>query len=189
MDIIKPKRKPKHYVNNRDLFDAIVIYKNKYKEAVDSGKTLPRIPEYVGQAIMHISERLATKPQFAGYPFKDEMIFDGIETCIRYFNNFNPEKTENPFAYFTQIIKNAFIQRIEKEKKELVGKHKYLHKMSFEGSMVAMQMEQEFGSSNVDLDNNYMANLVEKHDAKIAEKKKNKLNTKAKKGLEIFYED
>ena len=82
------------------------------------------ISEYLGECFMKIAQRLSFRPNFINYAFKDDMISDGIENCIQYIKNFNPEKSSNPFAYFTQIIYYAFIRRIQKEKKQLYIKYK-----------------------------------------------------------------
>ena len=120
--VIKPKAK-KHYVNNKDLYAAMVEFKNLVNEAKETGKQKPRIPHYVGESIMKIATHLAYRPNFANYTFRDEMISDGIENCLLYINNFDPAKSQNPFAYFTQIIYFAFIRRIQKEKKHLYTKY------------------------------------------------------------------
>lgn len=112
----KPK---KHYVNNKDFYDAIVTYRKKISENSNT-----RVPDYVGQCIMAICTKLSTKPNFIGYSFRDEMISDAIENCIASVDGFDPEKSRNPFAYFTQIAWNAFIRRISKEKKQQYIKHK-----------------------------------------------------------------
>ena len=117
-------KKPKaHYVNNKELYAAMVEFKAKVNEAKEAGKESPRIPHYVGECIMKIATHLAYRPNFANYTFRDEMISDGIENCLLYINNFDPTKSQNPFAYFTQIIYFAFIRRIQKEKKHLYTKY------------------------------------------------------------------
>jgi DNA-directed RNA polymerase specialized sigma24 family protein len=116
--------KKKNYVNNPDFLQALVDYKKACKEAEDSGDKTPQVPEYVGKCIMLISQRLATRPNFSGYTFKEEMVSDGIENCLQYIHNFDPEKSSNPFAYFTQIIWYAFLRRIQKEKKQTYIKFK-----------------------------------------------------------------
>lgn len=82
----------------------------------------PEVGEYIGKCFLDIANNLAKKPNFANYPFKEEMIGDGIENCIQYANNFDPRKSSNPFAFFTQIIYYAFVRRIQKEKKQLYVK-------------------------------------------------------------------
>jgi len=120
---VKPPKKKTHYVNNKELYAAMVEYKKTVNEAKEAGKQNPRIPNYVGECIMKIATHLAYRPNFANYTFRDEMISDGIENCLLYINNFNPDKYQNPFAYFTQIIYFAFIRRIQKEKKHLYTKY------------------------------------------------------------------
>lgn len=113
-----------YYVSNKLLFETMCAYKNSIKLAEQRGEQKPRLPEYVGSCIMLIAKKLASKSNFSDYSWKEEMICDGIENCIMYIDNFNPEKSNNPFAYITQIIKNAFIRRIQKEKKEQYIKYK-----------------------------------------------------------------
>jgi DNA-directed RNA polymerase specialized sigma24 family protein len=117
-------KKKKNYVNNKDLLDSMINYGQACKEAEESGDKQPQIPDYIGKAILLIAQRLATKPNFSGYSYKDEMISDGIENCLQYIHNFDPEKSSNPFAYFTQIIWYAFLRRIQKEKKQTYIKFK-----------------------------------------------------------------
>ena len=113
------KRKTRNYVNNADLLAALIAYQKDCREAEDAGDDRPRVPDYIGTCIYQIATRLATKPNFSGYSYKEDMISDGIENCLLYINNFNPEKSQNPFAYFTQIIWYAFLRRIQKEKKQM----------------------------------------------------------------------
>lgn len=117
-------KKTKHYVNNADFLQALIVYKEKCTEASASGKADPQIPNYIGECFLKIAEHLSRKPNFISYSFRDEMICDGVENCLMYFKNFDPEKSKNPFAYFTQIIYYAFLRRIMKEKKQLYVKYK-----------------------------------------------------------------
>jgi hypothetical protein len=116
--------KQKHYINNADFLKALVDYKEECKTAQKDGKPEPKIPNYIGECFMKIAEGLSHKPNFINYTYRDEMIADGIENCLMYFNNFDPTKSNNPFAYFTQIIYYAFLRRIQKEKKQLYVKYK-----------------------------------------------------------------
>ena len=122
------KRKTKtnkiHYVDNAKFLEAMIEYKNEYNEAKKNNKELPMISEYLGSVFLKIAQRLSFRPNFINYAFKNDMISDGIENCLHYIHNFNPEKSNNPFAYFTQIIYYAFIRRIQKEKKQLYIKYK-----------------------------------------------------------------
>lgn len=116
----KPKRV--HYINNKDFLKSLVEYKASHILAVAEGKIPPRLPEYIGEAFYSIANRLSSKYIFNGYPYKDEMIGDGIENSVRVALNFDAERSDNPFAYFTQIIYNAFLRRIKTEKKYLYTK-------------------------------------------------------------------
>ena len=125
------RKRSEHYVNNKEFLYAIVEYKAKIKEAEEQGKPKPRITNYLGSCFLKIATHLSYKPNFVNYMFKDDMVCDGIENCVQYINNFNPEKSSNPFAYFTQIIHYAFLRRIQKEKKQLEIKTKIIEKSGY----------------------------------------------------------
>jgi hypothetical protein len=116
----------KHYVNNPDFLKAIKEYKALVAEAEESGSEKPQVSNYIGECILKIANHLSYKPNFINYTYREEMISDGIENCLMYIDNFNPDKSSNPFAYFTQIIYYAFIRRIQKEKKQTLIKGKIM---------------------------------------------------------------
>merc|ERR1712078_761039 len=97
-------------------------YKLLCEKAEKKGKERPPVTNYIGGCFLKIANHLSYRPNFINYTFRDDMISDGIENCLQYLGNFNPEKSKNPFAYFTQIIYYAFIRRIQKEKKQVVIK-------------------------------------------------------------------
>jgi len=113
-----------NYINNEHFLEAMIEYKEKISKAEIENIEIPPVPDYVGECFLLIAQRLSFRPNFINYAFKDDMISDGIENCLHYIHNFNPEKSTNPFAYFTQIIYYAFIRRIQKEKKQLYIKFK-----------------------------------------------------------------
>jgi DNA-directed RNA polymerase specialized sigma subunit len=126
------RKRSVHYVNNKDFLAALIEYKKMIKEAQERGDPKPRITNYLGECFLKIATHLSFKPNFVNYIFKDDMISDGIENCVQYIHNFDPEKSQNPFAYFTQIIHYAFLRRIQKEKKQLEIKNKILEKTGFD---------------------------------------------------------
>ena len=117
-------KKTNHYVNNADFLTALIDYRDKCELAKKDGKQDPQIPNYIGECFYKIADHLSRKPNCISYSFRDEMVADGIENCLMYFRNFDPDKSKNPFAYFTQIIYYAFLRRIMKEKKQLYVKYK-----------------------------------------------------------------
>lgn len=179
------EKKKRNYVNNPEFLQAIIDYKKQCDEADEAETPHPRIPNYIGECIYQIATRLATKPNFSGYTYKDEMISDGLENAIQALGNFNPEKSSNPFAYFTQIIWYAFLRRIDKEKKQLYIRHKVTENSVVHGTAVEGEVEGEL--TYIDLDNDYMKGFVSNYESKIESKKKKQ--TKSKKGLEKFYDD
>jgi hypothetical protein len=123
-------RKKQHYVDNEKFLIVMGEYREKYLQAKDTEKELPVLPDYAGECFLKIAERLSHRPNFINYAFREEMVSDGIENCVMYASNFNPDKSKNPFAYFTQIIYYAFLRRIEKEKKQLYIKYKTMEEYS-----------------------------------------------------------
>ena len=113
-----------HYVNNKEFTAAIIAHNAACVVAEASEEDKPRVSEYIGECIYKIATRLSTKPNFINYSYRDEMICDGIENCLQYINNFNGEKSQNAFAYVTQIIYFAFLRRIHKEKKQAAIKQR-----------------------------------------------------------------
>ncbi|MBP01073.1 MAG: sigma factor for late transcription, partial [Candidatus Marinimicrobia bacterium] len=101
---VTKRKRSVHYVNNKEFLAALIAYKKDVAEAEELGKDKPRITNYLGECFLKIATHLSFKPNFVNYIFKDDMISDGIENCVQYIHNFNPEKSQNPFAYFTQII-------------------------------------------------------------------------------------
>ena len=126
------RKRSEHYVNNKEFLAALIRYREDIEIAQLQDKTKPVIPRYIGECFLKIANHLSFKPNFVNYMFKEDMISDGIENCVQYIHNFNPEKSQNPFAYFTQIIHYAFLRRIQKEKKQLEIKNKILEKTGYE---------------------------------------------------------
>lgn len=165
----------KHYVDNKSFYAALVEYQKKIKEAEAIGAPAPRIPEYIGLCILKIATKLSSKGNFVNYSFKEEMISDGIENCINYIHNFNPEKSNNPFAYFTRIIYNSYILRIQKEKKQTYIKYKAYENAVLDGGTYDVD-----NATTIDVNDNMNA-FVQDYETKLNEKKPAK-----KKGLEVF---
>ena len=142
MATLAEKKKKPHYVNNKEFLAAMVEFKQMVADAEEAGEPKPRVPNYIGECFLKIANHLSYRPNFINYTYKEEMISDGIENCLQYINNFNPEKSNNPFAYFTQIIYFAFIRRITKEKKQSKIKDKLLKRSNIE-EMIVVQDHDE----------------------------------------------
>jgi DNA-directed RNA polymerase specialized sigma subunit len=125
------RKRSEHYVNNKEFLAALITYRENVEIARLQDKTKPVIPRYIGECFLKIANHLSFKPNFVNYMFKEDMISDGIENCVQYIHNFNPEKSQNPFAYFTQIIHYAFLRRIQREKRQLEIKNKILEKSGY----------------------------------------------------------
>ena len=113
-----------HYIDNKQFLKEMIAHRKAVRRAKREGNPKPKLPDYVGKCFMMIAENLSHKPNFLSYTFRDEMISDAIENCVMYADNFDPAKSKNPFAYFTQIVYYAFLRRIQREKKHLYVKYK-----------------------------------------------------------------
>ena len=183
-------KKKQHYIDNKQFHVEMVEYRKK----VDSAKleNLPRPPatEYMGKCFLDIANGLAFRPNFINYTYKDEMIADGIENCLQYCSNFNPEVSSNPFSYFTQIVYYAFVRRIEKEKKQTYIKHKLSEKMFDENELAILQEQDDTLSQNFTenlIDRSKVdGSLIKEYEKRMEIKRSNR--KQPKKNLEKFME-
>ena len=176
-------KKQKHYINNADFLKALVDYKEACKLATKNKTKEPAIPNYIGECFMKIAEGLSHKPNVINYTYRDEMISDGIENCLQYFDNFDPAKSKNPFAYFTQVIYFAFLRRISKEKKQTYVKYKATEQLGILDEFEMLEMDDGTNRQFELYDN--IAEFIETYeDAKKA--KKDIATAKKSKGLEKF---
>ncbi len=160
----------KHYVKRQEFYENIVIYLDKKKK----GEKIPlRIDNYIGTAIRMIAEKYSNVKQFRNYPqtIKDEMILDAIENCFRYIHNFDPEKYDNPLAYFTMISHNAMSRRRELERAYLYTKYAAIrqHHMANQGESGTEEIKQsDFTVDNMD---DFMIKFEESRRQKVAKRK------------------
>ena len=189
-----------HYVDNKKLYTYMIKYIDEYKtakataEATGTKFIAPRIPEYVGSCVLKIATKLSYKHNFISYTYKEEMIGDGIENCVAYMHNFNPEKSKNPFAYFTMIIYNAFLHRIAKEHKQTYVKYKVLENLEVTDDLMDFMENGDNdhggrgGKTKSKFSSDYderMGKFVTDYEGKL----KNKVKPQKKKGIEFFLED
>lgn len=181
------KQNKVHYVDNQRFYEEILEHKRKVAEAREKGLEEPRLSNYIGECIYKIANKLANMPKFINYSFRDEMISDGIENCILYFDDFNPDYGKNPFAYFTQVIYYAFLRRINKEEK-----NRYTIYKNFQETIV------NYGHAGqlIDSDDNHLMSVnlydninefMERFEQKEQIKKEKRKS--AKEGLIQFYEE
>jgi len=172
-----------HYVNNKDFLRVLVEYKEKCKDAKAAGKAKPPIPNYIGECFLKIAEGYSHRPNFINYTYREEMVSDGIENCLMYFENFDPAKSSNPFAYFTQIIHYAFLRRIDKEKKQLYVKYKSTEQIGIMDEFEMLEFD-DGTSRQFELYENISEFI---HNYEETRKKKKKANKP--KGIENFVEE
>ena len=150
-----------------------VFYELNLRKAKKAGKKNPRVPDYVGECFLKIANHLSYRPNFINYTFRDDMIADGIENCLQYLDNFDPVKSKNPFAYFTQIIYYAFIRRIQKEKKQITIKHKMISEANYDDMTLQPGEDRDF--------KNQFTEFLQKNVLPKEEEKKEKDKPKTKK--------
>ena len=173
------KKQSVHYVDNKKFLQAMKDWKEQCKEAEEADEELPRISDYIGECFLKIANGLSYRPNFINYTYRQEMISDGIENCLQYIHNFNPEKSNNPFAYFTQIIYYAFVRRIQKEKKQVTIKQKLIMEANYDDLTLQPGEDRDF--------KNQFTEFLQKNTViDEPEKKKKKKATKKKPTLEYF---
>ena len=165
-----------HYINNAEFLKSIKRYKRNKSKG---------IPNYIGECFMQIANRLARKPNFVNYSYKEDMIGDAIENCVQCLGNFDPQKSKNPFAYFTQIIWYAFLRRIAKEKKQSYIKLKCIENEGLFDPDAADEVAPSHSKDFLDQARYSIFDYEEKMNLK---KKKTKKTVK-KKGLEKLEDD
>ena len=191
---IKPKDKP-HYVNNREFSQAVVDYVKTVHAAEAEGELVPIVPDYIAQCFIRIAEGLSHKSNFVRYTYREEMVMDAVENCLKAILNYKIEtktRTGNPnaFAYFTQICYFAFLRRLSKEKKQQDIKFKFIEEAGIEDFV-------SYGEGVDPVDHSsemaYVDQLKERiervkvHDQAIKDfAKEEKRKEKELKGLELF---
>ena len=146
----EPKRVA-HYVDNKKFLEALIEHKQKVDAAKESGSEKPRVSEYLGECFLKIATHLSYKSNFINYTYKDDMISDGIENCLTAVEKFDPTRSANPFAYYTQIIFFAFIRRIQKEKKQQATKYKMIENIDIDQLIAHSEDNESFANSLLEL--------------------------------------
>jgi len=164
-----------HYVNNKDFLEAMKAYKKEVNKAKREKREKPPVTDYIGSCFLKIANHLSYRPNFINYTFRDDMISDGIENCLQYLKNFNPKKSNNPFAYFTQIIYYAFIRRIQKEKKQTNIKYRMIEQGNIDEFSVLP------GDTNSDYKNQFLEFLRKNKPSTEEQPKVNEIKVKKRK--------
>ena len=141
---MKRKKENTHYVDNKKFLEAMIEYRDKCEKAKKRNRKKPDVTNYIGECFLKIANHLSYRPNFINYTFRDDMISDGIENCLQYLDNFNPKTSNNPFAYFTQIIYYAFVRRIQKEKKQTVIKQRMIAEANYDDMTLQPGEDREF---------------------------------------------
>ena len=194
----RTQRKSIHYVNNADFSQAVVDYVTLVEEAKESKKAIPKVPDYVAKCFLRIAEGLSHKANFIRYTYREEMVMDAVENCLKAISNYNLEAATrtgkpNAFAYFTQISWFAFLRRIAKEKKQQDVKIKYLTQSGIE-NFIDNELGDESSQQVVDAFVDTLRGRIDKvksYDTEIkefAKKEKKKRTIKVDSDLSEFIE-
>lgn len=173
---ITPPPEDSHYVDNKELYRHLKMYEDARKEAEANGTEKPRLDDYIGESIMKIATHLAFRPNFSGYSYRNEMISDAIENCVRYIDSFDCSKSTNPFSYITQICWTSFIRRITLEKSQSLVRGKLMMQMTLDDSAQFYDEDDQKLVEDVQTNVHTFVTLAyeeeEKRKAKMEEKKK-----------------
>ena len=151
--------KSTHYVDNSKFLEALIEHRTKSQTAKASNIDKPMVSNYLGECFLKIATHLSYKANFINYTYRDDMISDGIENCLVAVEKFDPDKSKNPFAYYTQIIYFAFVRRIQKEKKQQATKYKLIENVDFQELLVHSDGNDEYVSQVIDLMKKQMDNI------------------------------
>jgi hypothetical protein len=176
--------KKEHYVNNKEFLEAMKLYRKSVNKAKKDKKPKPPVTDYIGGCFLKIANHLSYRPNFINYTFRDDMISDGIENCLQYLDNFNPAKSNNPFAYFTQIIYYAFVRRIQKEKKQVTIKNKLITESNYDDMTLQPGEDKEFKNQFTEY---LKKNMPVEEQQKIADSNKKKPRKKKKSTSSLDY--
>jgi len=193
-----------HYVDNKSLYESLVVWQKELKtwakqlkelqklnkDASDKDLRRPMLPDYVAECMVKMANRLSQKAGFVNYTYREDMVGDALESCLRYIHNFDPDKSKNAFAYITQIIHNAFIRRIQKEQKQLYVKMKIVDQSEFSHSYEKQDGDStQYNNSYVTYLQDNKGDVISKFEA-WKDAKKTKANAKkAEASLADLFED
>ncbi len=175
---MKPSERP-HYVNNALFSQSVVDHVISVREAEAAGEKIPQMPRYVAECFLKISEGLSHKSNFVRYTYREEMVMDAVENCLRACKNYNVEAATrkgkpNAFGYFTQIAWYAFLRRIKKEQRQQDVKLNYLAESGLEEFMVDPNEDPQVAKAVQSFVDNLRRRIddVKENDTKIKDYKK-----------------
>jgi hypothetical protein len=174
-------KKKRWYVDNESFLKALAEHKKNIRKAKREGLPKPQIPSYIGECFWKIAEGFSHSHKYLRYSYRDEMVSDGVENCLQYYENFDPKISKNPFGYFTQIIYYAFLRRIAKEHKQQYVKYKSISNSGVYDQMINESTDDDISSKVSGMSNDIYDNIsifVENYENNIEKKK---LKKKAKK--------
>ena len=174
---MKKKKVTQHYVDNKKFLEEMTKFRTKVLKAKDAGRKRPLVTNYIGECFLKIANHLSYRPNFINYTYRDDMISDGIENCLQYMSNFDPAKSKNPFAYFTQIIYYAFIRRIQKEKKQVLVKQKIIQNSDTDSFLTQLDGDDaQYKNQMIEFLKANQGNIIEEPKTKKQKKKEKQKN-------------
>jgi methyl-accepting chemotaxis protein len=183
----KEARAKPHYVNNKQFSQAVVDYANETKAAREAGESDPMVPNYIAECLLKMNEGLSHKSNFVRYTYREEMVMDGVENCLKALSNFDASAatrsgTPNAFGYFTQIAWFAFLRRIAKEKKQNDVRLKFIAESGMDEFMIDPDEDPEVAKAVQSFVDNLRRRIddVKEKDQKVKDFKKKKMSNKRK---------
>ena len=183
----KEARAKPHYVNNKQFTQAVVDYANETKAAREAGDSDPMVPNYIAECLLKMNEGLSHKSNFVRYTYREEMVMDGVENCLKALANFDATAATrggnpNAFGYFTQISWFAFLRRIAKEKKQNDVRLKFIAESGMDEFMIDPDEDPEVAKAVQSFVDNLRRRIddVKEKDQKVKDFKKKKMSNKRK---------
>jgi hypothetical protein len=170
----------KHYVDNVKFCEALTAYRTACIKAEKRKRETPQISDYIGECFLKIATHLSRRPNFAGYSYREDMVSDGVENCLRYVRNFDPKKSKNPFSYFTQIIYYAFLRRLQAERKVQYTKYRVAERMVIDQDLATMP-----GYDRSNLDTAFLDHANVQDFVKAFDERKSKQRLKARSRVKV----
>ena len=158
LDTKEQSTKNAHYVDNEKFLQELILHKQKVEHAKVNNLPKPIVSNYLGECFLKIATHLSYKANFINYTYRDDMISDGIENCLIAAEKFDPSKSSNPFAYYTQIIYFAFVRRIQKEKKQQDTKYKMLQNLDLDQLINQSEGNEDYVNYIIDIMKKQMDN-------------------------------
>jgi hypothetical protein len=103
-----------------DANEPYIVGKSHWRGALDTGeysKDHGAMTKKLAHMFMKLCERYATRSNWRGYTYNDEMRSQALLQLSQIGLQFDESKSQNPFAYYTAAITNSFTRVLNIEKR------------------------------------------------------------------------